>query len=272
MSVPDAKARDVEPARERSAPGAAELHRALETEGYAVLPSLVGQAECARYEATLERAWRRVGEPPLFSQEDVHVEPGMHVSPVGLACAGILRHAPGLADLLLRPVLLDLFARTLGEGFELELGTGVVCDASRGFLFWHHHAGGIDEPDLRRKSYPHPSGVERIGCTLYTTPLDDAFGTLLVHPRRADSPTAPPHEPGRVPWPGAKEVRAPAGSVVLLDQGTWHAATPMRRAGHRYFFAFFVRRAGLAPTKRRDEQTAHALTDHPALARAYGAP
>jgi hypothetical protein len=246
------------------------LHDALQTGGYAVMPSLVSQAECASYDAALEREWRRVGEPALFSQEDVHIEEGMHVSPVGLACGGILQRIPALADFLLRPALLAFFERVLGEGFELELGSGVVSDASRGFLTWHHHAGGIDEPDLRRKEYPHGSRVERIGCTLYTAPLGGDLGTLLVHPRPVDSPTQPPFEPGREPWPGAQELHAPAGSVVFLDQGTWHAVSPKRGPGHRHFFAFFVRRAGLAQTKRRDESIAHAFAERKELARAYG--
>lgn len=245
-------------------------HRALKSQGYAVMPSLVTPQECATYVSALESEWRRVGEPALFSQEDVHIEEGMHVSPVGLACAGILRRIPTLADFLLRPTLLAFFERALGAGFELELGSGVVSDSLRGFLTWHHHAGGIDEPDLRRKTYPQWSRAERIGCTLYTAPIGGENGTLLVHPRAVDSPTEPPFEPGRTPWAGAQEVHAPAGSVVILDQGTWHAVTSKRGPGHRHFFAFFVRRADLAPTKRQDESIAHAFDQHAQLAKAYG--
>lgn len=251
---------------------AATLHQGLKTHGYAVMPSLVTPEEFAPYDVALEAEWQRVGEPPLYSKEDVPIEEGMHVSPVGLACGGILRRIPALADFLLKPTLLAFFERALGTGFELELGSGIVSDASRGFLTWHQHAGGIDEPDLRRKEYPHGSRVERVGCTLYTSPLDEDHGTLLVHPRAADSSTQPPFEPGRVPWPGTKELHAPAGSVVILDQGTWHAVTPKRAPGRRHFFAFFVRRAGLPRTKRRDESIPLAFAEHGRLAKAYGAP
>jgi hypothetical protein len=242
----------------------------LRTQGFAVLDSLVPAAETARHAEVMYEQWRRLGEPALFSLEDVILEPGVHVSPVGLTCAGILERVPELGDLLLRPELLALFGELLGPNFELEYGAGVISDHTRGFFFWHHHVGGIDAEDVRGRGYPQLDRIERLGCTLYASPLDDEHGCMLVWPRHADDPTAPPFPPGREPWPGATPLRAPIGSVVVFDQGTWHAATPMRQPGLRCFFGFFVRRADLPPSKRRDPGLALALARNPALARAYG--
>jgi hypothetical protein len=242
----------------------------LRTRGFAVLDSLIPATETARHAHVMHEHWRRLGEPALFSHEDVILEPGVHVSPVGLTCAGILERVPELADVLLRPELLQLFAALLGPGFELEYGAGVISDHTRGFFFWHHHVGGIDAEDVRGQEYPQLDRIERIGCTLYASPLDDEHGCMLVWPRRADGPTAPAFTPGREPWPGATEVRVPIGSVIAFDQGTWHAVTPMRQPGLRCFFGFFVRRAGLPASKRRDAGLAIAVARNHALARAYG--
>ncbi|PRP97467.1 hypothetical protein ENSA5_33600 [Enhygromyxa salina] len=244
----------------------------LRERGFTLLEGLIPADEAAGYGAALEQQWRRLGEPDLVSQEDVILGPGVHVSPVGMTVAGILERVPELAKVLLRPELLALFTDLLGPGFELEFSAGVVSDETRGFFFWHHHVGGIDAEDVRGRAYPRFERAERLGCTLYVTPLDAEQGVMLVWPRRVDDSTAPPFPPGREPWPGATEVRAGAGSVIVFDQGTWHAVTPMARSGQRFFFGFFVRRAGLPPMRRSDPGTVAALAANPALRGAYGGP
>jgi hypothetical protein len=238
--------------------------------GFTLIEGLIPAAQTQIYAAAMRAHWQQLGEPSLVSREDVILEPGTHVSPVGMTTAGILARTPELADLLLRPELLALFTELLGPGFELEFGAGVISDHNRGFFFWHHHVGGIDAEDIRGKGYPRFDQIERIGCTLYATPLDDDHGVMLVWPRRADASTEPAFAPGSEPWPGAMEVRAPVGSVIVFDQGTWHAVTPMSTRGQRCFFGFFIRRGGLAPTVRKDPGLPLAFARDPALARAYG--
>ncbi len=58
--------------------------------------------------------------------------------------------------------------------------------------------------------------------------------------------------------------------MLLIDQGTWHAVTPMRGAGRRAFFGFFVGRGDLPASRRTDPSIAAALAASPALAKAYG--
>ena len=242
----------------------------LRARGFVTFEGLFDAERAAGFGAQLVQMWRELGEPTLLSREDIHLAPGVHVSPVGLTWAGIVERVPGLAELLLNPRLLALFETLLGPGFELEYGAGVMSDRSRGFFFWHHHVGGIDADDVRHsKVYPTFDRVERLGCTLYASPLDDRDGVMLVWPRAVVDSTAPPYPPAPAPWPGATELRVNTGSVVVFDQGTWHAVTPMQRGGHRAFFGFFVRRAGLGPFKRVDAGCAAALARDPALARAY---
>lgn len=240
--------------------------------GFARFENMFSAGEAEGLIAGLEHMWQRLGQPSLVSQADVWHAPHVHVSPVGMTCAGILDHLPAAAAVLLRPELLMFFNEILGAGFELELGAGVLSDDRRPFFFWHHHVGGIDGEDHRGRSnsYPTFGRCERLACSLYASPLDDAHGVMLVWPRAVDASTAPPWPDTEAAWPGATEVRAPAGSVVILDQGTWHAVTPMGRPGRRGFVAFFVRRAGLAPTVRCDASLARAFARDPALAQAYG--
>lgn len=246
--------------------------RALHERGFVCLEGLVPAALTDACVAAMEAVWQRLGRPSLFSQADVWHAPEVHVSPVGLTRAGILDELPAARELLLRPELLTLLAAALGPGFSLELGAGVLSDHGRPFFFWHHHVGGIDGEDHRGRPFPTFGRCERLACTLYACPLDDDHGVMLVSPRSVDASTAPPRPPAAEPWPDAVELRAPTGSVVVLDQGTWHAVTPMRRPGRRVFIAFFVRRAGLPPSVRRDPSLARALARDPALARAYGGP
>lgn len=243
----------------------------LREEGFTVLPGLVPADRVADHAAVLEALWRRLGRPELYASRDELLGEGVRVNPVGMVCPGILARIPAVTELLLEPRLLALFEALLGADFELEMSTGILSDRSRGFFFWHHHVGGIDADDVRaRGDYPRYDRIERIGCTLYATPLDEDHGSMLVWPRRFDAPTAPPHPPGTEPWPGAVRVHAPAGSVVLFEQGTWHAVTAMRVPGRRAFIGLFVRRADLPPTRRTDPSIAAALADDPELARAYG--
>ena len=243
----------------------------LRREGYTVYEALVPEARAHELAADLRAQWLRLGSPPIVSREDTHLEPGVHVSPVGMTCASVLARIPGLAELLLRPELLELFAALLGPGFALEYNAGVISDEDRPFFFWHHHVGGIDAEDVRKSGDPYPRlhRIERLGCTLYASPLDDAHGVMQIWPRAAVGPSAPPFAPGEAPWPGATQLRAGVGSVVIFDQGTWHAVTPMRSPGQRFFFGFFIRRGDL-PTRRADPRLPEIFARDPALARAYG--
>lgn len=244
--------------------------RQLSTQGFTLLEGLLPGDLVALLAERMRRQWHAHGAPALFSQADVIVSDRVHVSPVGMTVAGILEPIPEAARVLLRPELMALVGAVLGPGARIELGAGVVSDHTRPFFFWHHHVGGIDGADLRGR-YPAVERIERLVCTAYLCPLDEEHGTMLVWPRAVGEPTAPPYPPGREPWPGCLEVRAPPGSVILFDQATWHAVTPMKRSGMRSFVAFFVTRGDVPAARRSDPTIPAAMAASVELARAYGA-
>ncbi|AKF03215.1 hypothetical protein [Sandaracinus amylolyticus] len=244
-------------------------HR-IATQGHAVIEGAVPEHLVETLADKMREQWRAHGAPKLFSQRDVSIGERVHVSPVGMAMYGILEPIPEAAHIALLPEVRGVVETLLGPRARLELAAGIVSDHTRPFFFWHHHVGGIDGEDVRG-TYPPIDRIERIVCTTYLCPLDDAHGTMLVWPRRVGEPTAPPRPPGSEPWPGCVELRAPAGSIVFFDQPTWHAVTPMKREGLRAFIAFFVTRADAPASRRRDPTIPAALAGSAELARAYSA-
>jgi hypothetical protein len=242
---------------------------AVRERGFTVIEGLVSSAVIARISASIRQQWTRLGNPSLYSREDRWLEPGVFVSPVGMTCAGVLGRVPEVEAVLLEPALLSVFEGLLGPGFELELGAAVMSDETRPFFFWHHHIASIDARERRGQPFPRFDQAQRLVCTLYCTPLDADHGTMLVWPRSVTDSTAPPFESRTEPWPGALTIHAPAGSVVIFDQGTWHAVTPMAQPGQRFFIGFFIRRPGLAAASVADDSLAPAFARTPALARAY---
>lgn len=244
--------------------------RQILARGFTTYAGLVPPDRTGRLAQALRELWHEHGEPRPYSRHDIHLADGVEITPVGFTVHGLLARIPAVSALLRRPELLALFRELLGDGFELEMVSGIVSDHTRPFFFWHNHVGGIDGEDYRGRSMSTFRRPERLVCTFYLSPLDDEHGMMLVYPRAIDDPLDPPLEPGRDPWPGALEVRAPAGSVLVVDQATWHAVTPMSREAQRSFVGAFVRRAGLAPTVRRDASVERALASDADLARAYG--
>lgn len=239
--------------------------------GWATVPDVLSPPAVERLRAAVDALWRARGAPPLFSQQDVVLDDRSHVSPVGMTVFGVLEPIPEVAAILLEPSLLELLHGLLGPALEIELSAAVTSDASRLFFFWHNHVGGIDGADFRGRDDLRFDRVERVAVTTYLAPLDDDHGVMLLQPRRLGDPIAPPHEPGREPWPGCVEQRCAAGTTVVLHQTTWHAVTPMRVQGRRAFVSFFVRRAGLPATLRSDPTVAPAIAAEPELRRWYAA-
>lgn len=244
----------------------------LGAQGWTVLRALRAPRAIDGLIASLDRLAAEVASPVLYSEEDLVLADDVKVSPVGLTFFGLLGRAPELAGLCVEMDLVALLHEVLGPALELEQVSGVISSDARPFFFWHHHLGGIDGQDFRgdRAQLPRPpERIERLVCTIYATALDHAHGQMLVHPRRVGDALRAPCPPGRAPWPSAIALDAPSGSVVVLDEATWHAVTPMTQPGLRHFFAFFVRRAGLPPNRRVDETIGAALRADPRLAAVF---
>ena len=237
--------------------------------GWTILPRPLDANALEKLVTTLDRLRSTVASTPLHARDDLVVADDAKVSAVGLAFFGLLERAPELGEMFARPELVALLHEILGAELDLEQCTGVLSDETRPFFFWHNHRGGIDGADFRESPGPAPARIERLVCTFYGTPLDAENGRMWICSRRVGDALEPPHPPGREPWPDARAIEAPAGSILVLDEATWHAVAPMTRAGTRRFAACMVRRAGLAPTSRVDPSIAPALAAAPRLGAIY---
>lgn len=242
---------------------------AFTAQGYAVVPSFWSADKYLPLRESIEAIWRELGEPPLHAVDDLDIAPDCNVTAVGFTLLSLLARTPAPLPFVTDPILLEVFGRCLGQGYELEQVSAVLSDQERPFFFWHSHLGGIDGVDFRNQEWGPRERFERIVCTLYCCPVDADHGTMLVQPRTLAEPTKAPFRPGREPWPSAVEVAGPPGTLVLLDEATWHAVRPMQVSGRRCFAAFFVRRKGLT-TKRRDPAIIDAVSRYPELNRVYG--
>ncbi len=243
--------------------------RDLHERGWATVEGVLNADDLDTLWQGVRGGWQERGSPPLFSQEDVPLDPASHVSPVGMTVFGAAARLPGMTRILRHPGLLALLQAALGPELEIELSAAILSDQTRPFFFWHNHVGGIDGEDFRGRDDLRFARTERVAITTYLAPLDDAHGVMLLHPRRLADPIAPPYTPGRAHWEGEVEQRCPAGTTVVLDQATWHAVTPMQITAQRAFVSFFVRRAGLPPTRRRDASVAAVLAADSALPDCY---
>ncbi|MEZ4372602.1 MAG: hypothetical protein R3B07_17380 [Polyangiaceae bacterium] len=237
--------------------------------GYAVVPDFWNAARCAELQVAVEAIWRELGEPPLFSEEDIQLAPDVNVTQVGFTLLSLFGRSDAPLPFVTDSRLIELFERCLGEAFELEQVSAVLCDQERPFFFWHSHLGGIDGADFRNHEWAPRERIDRMVCTLYCCPVNAEYGTMLVQPRSLAESTRAPYVPGREPWPGAVDLSGPIGTLVLLDEATWHAVRPMQVVGRRCFAACFVRRKG-TKASRRDPSLPLAAARWPELARCYG--
>lgn len=228
----------------------AERHaRDIREQGYTILPRLWSDDEVKRLHSVISERTRRANPARLWSREGDYVpvddiSAGVHH--VGLGFYRLLEEHPDLAPLVYKPRMIDVLRATLGEGMELEMTAAVVSDEGRPFLRWHSHIGGHEsgfDPD--RDGWPVIPSVQRVTALLYLDDIDDDSGPMLLYPRRAGDPTEPPGN-YETEWEGQVEIRVPRGTMVILEQCTWHAARPKRTPGLRILMPSYFRAAGVS--------------------------
>ena len=96
------------------------------------------------------------------------------------------------------------------------------------FTRWHHHQPGMTEPVPPFFAFPH-----KLDCLIYLDDLNDANGLLAVVPgtHLHDGEELPLEEHGNLA--GQRELRAPAGSCVMLHGNLWHRAMPTGEEGKK---------------------------------------
>ncbi len=96
------------------------------------------------------------------------------------------------------------------------------------FTRWHHHQPGMAEPTPPFFAFPH-----KLDCLIYLDELNDANGLLAVAPgTHLDAgEELPLEEHGALA--GQEEIRAPAGTCVMLHGNLWHRAMPTGAEGKK---------------------------------------
>lgn len=243
------------------------MHAAqIRDRGYTVLPSAYAPPAVARLRAALEREYEAAGRPVPVATGHI-ADKGTHTAATaaGFAVSRLLSARPEVAPDLLVPAVVEVLRAVLGSDMHLELAGGLLSDPRRPFFKWHNHLGGIDDRRWQdRRDYPRGAHCQRILMLLYLEPLDPDAGSLLVLPRRMGDPVEAPHPIERQRWEGQVEITAPVGSAVLLDEATWHAALPQRRAGLRMVLGLYFA-AATAPRPAGLDRSLVALPTNVAL-------
>ena len=243
---------------------------ALRERGYTVFERAYDPSWVAVLRGELEALYEALGRPPLHDPGHRELAPGIQLCAAGLAVHSLLAQRPAYASTLLRPAIVAAIREVLGD-MVLEVAGCVISDRTRPFFAWHTHVGGVDDGVHRRRGvWPEVGGVERVMCLLYLQDVDDARGPMLVLPRAAGDPVALPYDHTLENWPGQVELRPPAGSVIAIEQCTWHAIRQMQGPGLRMFVGTTFAARTTAPAGFVDPSLARYTEASPLLASVVG--
>jgi hypothetical protein len=214
--------------------------RQITDRGFAVFERAYSSDDVSFFRDALERRYDALGRPTTFARPPLEPAPDVEISVVGLVFHKLGVHCPEFAPRLLKPEIIRVIRGVLGADMHLEYTSAVVCNGDRPFFPWHMHVGGVDNIVYRKdKLFPVFERSERVTALLYLDDLTPEAGTLLAYPRRLAEPTRPPYDPALESWDGQIELACGRGTVVVMEQCTWHAAKPKRSPGLRAFIAFY---------------------------------
>jgi hypothetical protein len=239
----------------------------LFAEGYAIFERAYPAEEIALLREELVSAYHALGRPRCYSPHPEILAPFVQTSPTGLTIAKLVERWPAFACFLLKQPVVDAIRGYLGEDMHLELIAAVLADEHRPFFPWYTHIGGQDDTHLRlRGRWPTMDRPLRVGTLMYLDGLTDEDGPLLLSPRSTGSSTAPAHDPETPRWPGAVRVRVPPGSLVVMDECTWHTALQKTSPGLRILVGCNFAAAAATPSPLV-EGSLHLYSDRCALLR-----
>lgn len=208
----------------------------LHAEGYCVLPRLYPPEAVEVMRRALVELHGTMDDLPSHPEHPPPLPPAVELSPAGLVFHHFAARRPEVVPHLLRPEAIEILRRFLGRDMHFELAAGVVSDETRPFFHWHNHIGGSAERRFRGQAHlPRFERPQRVAMLHYLDDLEPDNGPLLVMPRRVSDPTEAPHPTDRADWPGRVEIQCPRGSVVMIEQCTWHAVPQKRTPGRRLY-------------------------------------
>jgi hypothetical protein len=234
---------------------------------YAVLAGYWNPAKLARIRAALGKIYERLDQPPLWSPEPVWQGENVEISNTGLVIHKLLSFDPGLHGDLLDAEVIEIIRGALGHDMHLEFAGAVITNNTRPFFKWHNHVGGIEDEKYRRLGLrPAIERPERVAMIVYLDAMGPATGQLLIHPHRVSGASGPPGPVEQPDWEGRFEVNGGPGTVVMIDQTTWHAARPRTVDGElRMFFGLWFAAACVPKTERVDESLFAVESEDPLL-------
>jgi hypothetical protein len=222
--------------------------RELFERGYTVFERAYSTEEVDYFRDRLTRVYDEIGRPKLSANPPYQPTPDVEIGPAGIVFHKLTTHYPDMAARLYKRHIIDTIRGLLGDDMRLELPAGALSDSTRPFFDWHVHIGGVDDAYFDNKRvYTTFERSERVTVLLYLDDLTEENGRLLVYPRKLTDPTAPPYDVKREAWPGQIEIACPRGSMVVIEQCTWHAARQKRSPGVRGFIGSYFA-AGFAET------------------------
>ncbi|MEM7155578.1 MAG: phytanoyl-CoA dioxygenase family protein [Myxococcota bacterium] len=249
----------------------AEALTALREQGYWVFEHAYSPEEVAFFRDLLMGEWDKLGRPALAASPPVRPADNVEVGPAGIIFHGLSSAYPQVVPRLYKPNIIATMRGLLGEGMRLELPAGVLSDETRPFFDWHTHIDGVDDAHYdNKRPFSDFETSARVTHLLYLDDLDEDNGPLLVLPRKITDPTPPPYETTQNYWPGQVEINCPAGSVVVIEQCTWHAAYQKKEPGIRAFVGSYFRAAHAPATPLTDPKLAEWDGDDPLFASLVG--
>ncbi len=231
------------------------LARQLFEHSYAVVPGRYAADKVARVRERLLAIHGRLDGPPLWSREPQVLGENLELSGTGLVIHKLLTFDPELHRDLLEPDIVEIIRGVLGPDMRLEFAGAVITDYTRPFFKWHNHVGGIEDEKFSRLGLrPAIESPERVAMIVYLDEMGPGTGQLLIHPRRVSGAAGPPGPVESMQWDEQIEVSGPPGTVVMIDQTTWHAALPRTiDRGLRLFFGLWFVSASAPKAERVDE-------------------
>ena len=218
----------------------------LATHGYCLWSRSLADDGLAELAAAIRVLAAEVAPPVWRAAPPLVLGPHTQVTSAGLVLTGLLERLPAHRQALIPAALCRAVQDLLGHDALVEVVGAMVSTNARPFFGWHTHLDGRDEGErVQTGVWPTPQGLRRVLTLLYLDDVDDDGGPLLVLPRQLDDPTRPPGLLDTPDWPGHVRLQPRAGTLVAIDERTWHAVLPMRRPGSRTVLAVYFAARGV---------------------------
>ncbi len=233
-----------------------EAARELRARGFVIVREVVDSAVVAEARAVLERVYDRLGRPEISRRGMTDLEDHITRSGSGIQISRLLGEAPELAPRLLPAAVREILRTAMGDRLQIEGYIGKISDATCTMLPWHQHIGGPDEKSIAEDYACSPDAIDRVTVLTYLQRVGPEEGELLIRPRALSEPLEPLGElRGR--WDREVAPSLPTGSIAIIDERTWHAATPRTTPGLRMYLGTQIVPARRPMAKNADPTMQH---------------